>query len=88
MRELADFLKSFGNDTTSEKRYKEYFDWRRDYRVMGYQEAYGQSWCELCGRLGNNDKRKVYDDIGAWWSREKDCGNAQSELFNKWGIEQ
>ena len=78
-QELANRLLQVMND---DQLYASYFQWKKLYRV---DSAPLDGWCRLCRLLqsGNNNSKKSYKDIVAWWSgysANQSCSNPPVSL--------
>lgn len=73
---LADYLRYLDRD---DRRYSQYHDWRRRYRVLnehGYFGSASKHYCRVCEALHYNPLApKVYAKLDQFWSQRGDCAS-------------
>ncbi|XP_060081965.1 glycoprotein 3-alpha-L-fucosyltransferase A-like [Ylistrum balloti] len=80
LKTLVDSLQTIAENETI---FNSYFEWEKYYSSELYTP---QDFCQLCGRLHNEDKyRRLYKDISAWLGREPyyNVCNNKSKVLSK-----
>lgn len=62
VKELAKYLQQLAED---KKRYSEYFNWKREWRVKLYTD-WRERLCRICSQFDSLPPQKVYSDLEAW----------------------
>ncbi|XP_012283923.1 alpha-(1,3)-fucosyltransferase 7-like [Orussus abietinus] len=72
--DLANYLKYLDGRS---REYYRFHEWRRYYKVInehGYFGSASKHYCRLCEALHyNSPDEKIYHDLEAFWSKERDC---------------
>ena len=75
---LARYLRVLDRNSSA---YNEYFDWRTRYKVTPGMRT---GWCQLCKMLHDDSlPRKVYKDLGKFWSVGEDCLRHAKTVLNR-----
>ena len=68
IKELADYIKILDKNETL---YMEYFEWKKYYKIGGYE---GGDVCPLCEFMNTHwNTTKIYDRLDLFWNTERDC---------------
>ncbi|XP_053710516.1 alpha-(1,3)-fucosyltransferase 7-like [Synchiropus splendidus] len=66
LKDLGEYLKELVKD---KKRYREYFNWRKDWKVT-MNKDWRKRLCTVCSKQDSFPKYKVYSDLDAWSAQE------------------
>ena len=70
-KHLAEYLLDLAQD---EAKYREYFEWKKQYTLRNEGYNQGQGFCKLCEMISSAQQpRKVYDDLADWWDTKASC---------------
>ena len=71
--DLADYLRKLDNNDAL---YNEYFEWKREFKVMLLPEIINLATCQLCYHLhkkSGSGRVQTYKKLTKWWNSHSDC---------------